>query len=78
VPLSITSTGNSVTGLWDIRSERLPPLGLQRVLGTITTEVRGGKLASHRAILVRDDPQTATFIAWLQTQGTAAPPASDR
>ena len=67
--------GSTVTGLWDIRSDRVTAAGSERVLGTITAEVRNDRVASLRIALVRDDPQTQRFIAWLagQGSGTAAP-----
>jgi hypothetical protein len=67
--------GSTVTGLWDIRSDRVTAAGSERVLGTITAEVRNDRIASLRINLVRDDPQTQRFIAWLASQagGTAAP-----
>ncbi|HEY7060006.1 MAG TPA: nuclear transport factor 2 family protein [Chloroflexota bacterium] len=69
--------GPSVTGLWDIRSDRVTAAGSDRVLGTITAEVRGDRVASLRITLVRDDPPTQRFVSWLQGQGsTTAGPAA--
>src|SRR5207253_2310624 len=67
--------GSTVTGLWDIRSDRVTAAGSERVLGTVTAEVRNDRVASLRTTLVRDDPQTQRFINWLagQASGAAAP-----
>lgn len=67
--------GSTVTGLWDIRSDRVTAAGSERVLGTATAEVRNDRVASLRITLVRDDPQTRRFITWLagQASGPAAP-----
>ncbi len=67
--------GSTVTGLWDIRSDRVTAAGSERILGTITGEVRNDRVVSLRVTLVRDDPQTQRFIAWLagQPSGAAAP-----
>jgi hypothetical protein len=68
VPLSLTTTGNLATGLWDARSDRVQAAGAHRALVTITSEVRDGKTVSMSLVLVRDDPQTARFIEWVRTQ----------
>jgi hypothetical protein len=69
--------GSTVTGLWDIRSDRVTAAGSERVLGTATAEVRNDHVASLRITLIRDDPQTQRFITWLATQtGGAAAPAT--
>jgi hypothetical protein len=69
--------GSTVTGLWDIRSDRVTAAGSERLLGTATAEVRNDRVASVRITLVRDDPQTQRFITWVASQasGAAAPTA---
>jgi hypothetical protein len=69
--------GSTVTGLWDIRSDRITAAGSERVLATITSEVRNDRVASMRITVVRDDPQTQRFLTWLagQASGTTAPTA---
>ena len=64
--------GSSITGLWDIRSDRVTAAGSERLLGTITSEVRNDRIASMRLTLVRDDPQTQRFLTWLASQGSGA------
>lgn len=75
VPLGGESTGTHSIGLWDIRSDRVQQAGAQRILGVIVAEVRGDRIASLRITLVRDDPQTQTFLNWLQTQPATTAPA---
>ncbi|HLH25655.1 MAG TPA: hypothetical protein VK066_24315 [Chloroflexota bacterium] len=68
--------GSTVTGLWDIRSDRVTAASSERVLGTITAEVRNDRIVSLRITLVRDDPQTQRFIAWVATQAGGAAAAT--
>jgi hypothetical protein len=70
--------GSSVTGLFDIRSDRVTAAGSERLLATITGDVRNDRLAAVRINLIRDDPQTQRFITWVASQagGTAAAPGT--
>jgi hypothetical protein len=78
VPLGGDVDSSVVTGLWEIRSDRVTAAGSERLLGVVTSDLRGDRVASLRIALVRDDPQTLRFITWLQTQpaATAAGQAS--
>jgi hypothetical protein len=71
-PLGGDVTGTHVIGLWDIRSDRVQSAGAQRILGVLTTEMRGDRITSMRIALVRDDPQTQQFITWVQNQAAGA------
>jgi hypothetical protein len=63
--LGLEASGNTVIGRYAVTSDRVKAAGAQRVLGTVTSEVRTDKLTYIRISLERDDPQTALFLGSL-------------
>src|SRR4051794_19582548 len=64
IPVSLDAATNIVTGHYAITSDNITSAGAQRVLATMTSETRTDKLSFVRLSLERDDPQTATYLAW--------------
>ena len=68
-------SGTTVVVRIEVRSDLIRRAGVERVVNTVTLEVRGNQLASHVAVPDANDAQTAQFLAFLQNQqGTGAPP----
>jgi hypothetical protein len=78
IPVGVDATANTVTGHYAITSDNITAAGAQRVLGTVTSETRSDKLSYVRLSLERDDPQTATYLAWAMRQpgGAGLAPAA--
>ena len=68
IPVSLDAATNTVTGHYAITSDNITSAGAQRVLATMTSETRTDKLSFVRLSLERDDPQTATYLAWAMRQ----------
>jgi hypothetical protein len=68
-------SGTTVVVRIEVRSDLIRRAGVERIVNTVTLEVRGNQLASHVAVPDASDAQTAQFLAWLQSQqGAGAPP----
>ena len=68
-------SGTTVVVRIEVRSDLIRRAGVERVVNTVTLEVRGAQLASYVGVPDASDAQTAQFLAWLQSQpGTGAPP----
>ncbi len=68
-------SGTTVVVRIEVRSDLIRRAGVERVVNTVTLEVRGAQLASHVAVPDASDAQTAQYLAWLQSQqGAGAPP----
>jgi hypothetical protein len=67
-------TGTKVVARIEVRGDDVRRAGVERIVLTVTMEVRGDQLASHVAVPDASDPQTAQYLAFIQNQpGTGAP-----
>ena len=64
-------SGTTVVVRIEVRSDLIRRAGVERVVNTVTLEVRGNQLASHVAVPDASDAQTAQFLAFLQSQQAA-------
>ncbi len=69
-------TGTTVRARLEASGDRFSAGGVDRVVNTLTVEVRDGKLASWLAVLDASDAQTAQYLAYVRAQGgpPSAPP----
>jgi hypothetical protein len=72
LPIGLDTSSNTVTGRFAITTDNITAAGVQRVLGTVTSETRTDKLSFVRLSLERDDSQTAQFLAWAMRDGARA------
>jgi hypothetical protein len=64
-------SGNVAAVQSEIRSDNTPKAGVERFIVWTIYEAKGDKIAAATGMLQRTDPQTAKYLAWLQSQ----PPA---
>jgi hypothetical protein len=64
-PAGVETASGTTVGRYAVGSDRITSAGADRVLATVATETRNDKISFIRIGLVRDDTQTATFIAWV-------------
>ncbi len=69
-------SGTTVRARLEASGDRFSAGGVDRVVNTLTVEVRDGKLASWLAVLDASDAQTAQYLAYVRAQGgpPSAPP----
>ncbi len=61
-------SGATVRGRLEVRGNTSRAAGVDRFLVDLTVELRGDRLASHRAIPDASDPQTAQYLAYERAQ----------
>src|SRR5207249_3721245 len=59
-PLRVT--GDTLTSRFEARSDRIKAAGIERILVSATTVVRGDKITSIRWVLDSSDAQTAAYL----------------
>jgi ketosteroid isomerase-like protein len=64
-------TGTTVTANVERRFPNLQAPGVERLLATLTVEIRAGKIATYQNVDDATDPQTAAFYAFQRSQAAA-------